>query len=414
MRISTISARGAFSARSFCSISAISGSPATSGPCRRARRCSRASRFITVRVPRDRGAARLETYLLLAVNHQSLIATKASRINQPRAGPRGDGIRLPPGAGSGRGDPSLRARRISRAAWQSPARSPDQLYGVPASARWRTPGCRCSIPSMTPSALTARATRRTRCCSWTPTTRSNPAFPTPSAPSTTCSSPWASPNAASGSTPAICPISRREVPYARRGGLGELHHHLLQLARRIYHPGPAAAGRVHRLLRRRRAAHHRQERAGVRRWRAPVAVERIGRGRPEDRMRAKTSPRSRSPTSRSFSRFYDRTNGKALCGLFCQATRRRTIRSRSRSSTRKKTHGSAKTLTNFRAENMMVPPRVPRGELSMISRRSRISGKCCVPSSSKRSAREVRRFENPHGYYVDLSNRLWDIRHDLS
>ena len=26
---------------------------------------------------------------------------------------------------------------------------------------------------------------------------------------------------------------------------------------------------------------------------------------------------------------------------------------------------------------------------------------------------EVRRFENPHGYYVDLSDRLWDIRHKL-
>ena len=26
---------------------------------------------------------------------------------------------------------------------------------------------------------------------------------------------------------------------------------------------------------------------------------------------------------------------------------------------------------------------------------------------------EVKRFENPHGYYVDLSDRLWDIRHDL-
>ena len=26
---------------------------------------------------------------------------------------------------------------------------------------------------------------------------------------------------------------------------------------------------------------------------------------------------------------------------------------------------------------------------------------------------EVLRFENPHNYYVDLSRRLWDIKHSL-
>ncbi len=26
---------------------------------------------------------------------------------------------------------------------------------------------------------------------------------------------------------------------------------------------------------------------------------------------------------------------------------------------------------------------------------------------------EVKRFENPHTYYVDLSQKLWDIRYDL-
>ena len=26
---------------------------------------------------------------------------------------------------------------------------------------------------------------------------------------------------------------------------------------------------------------------------------------------------------------------------------------------------------------------------------------------------EVKRFENPHNYYVDLSQKLWDIRNDL-
>ena len=26
---------------------------------------------------------------------------------------------------------------------------------------------------------------------------------------------------------------------------------------------------------------------------------------------------------------------------------------------------------------------------------------------------EVRRFTNPHNYYVDLSQRLWDIKQDM-
>ena len=107
--------------------------------------------LITVRAPAIE-AQLVETYLLLAVNHQSLIATKASRI--VRAGRRGRTRRS-----------SARARRISRAAPAPPARSPTSSTAFPLSARWRTPGCRCSTPSMTPSAPTARATRRTRCCS---------------------------------------------------------------------------------------------------------------------------------------------------------------------------------------------------------------------------------------------------------
>ena len=26
---------------------------------------------------------------------------------------------------------------------------------------------------------------------------------------------------------------------------------------------------------------------------------------------------------------------------------------------------------------------------------------------------EVKRFDNPHNYYVDLSQKLWDIKYDL-
>ena len=112
--------------------------------------------LITVRAPAIE-AQLVETYLLLAVNHQSLIATKASRIVRAARG------RAVMEFGSRRAQGADAA--ISRAAPAPPARSPTSSTAFPLSARWRTPGCRCSIPSMTPSAPTARATRRTRCCS---------------------------------------------------------------------------------------------------------------------------------------------------------------------------------------------------------------------------------------------------------
>ena len=127
--------------------------------------------LITVRAPAIE-AQLVETYLLLAVNHQSLIATKASRIVRAAApaGRRGRTRRS-----------SARARRISRAAPAPPARSPTSSTAFPLSARWRTPGCRCSIRSMRRSRPTAKFTPTIPRCSSIPTTRSRAASPTPSA-----------------------------------------------------------------------------------------------------------------------------------------------------------------------------------------------------------------------------------------
>ena len=52
---------------------------------------------------------------------------------------------------------------------------------------------------------------------------------------------------------------------AGRGRLGDLHHLRVQLPGRGADPGPAAPGGEDRCLRRGRAAHHRPQRAGVRR-----------------------------------------------------------------------------------------------------------------------------------------------------
>ncbi len=70
-----------------------------------------------------------------------------------------------------------------------------------------------------------------------------------------------------------------------------------------------------------------------------------------------------------------------------------------------------KTVTNFTAKELLVP----------IFK----SGECVYESPSMNEMQrycrsqvmtlwdEVKRFENPHRYYVDLSKRLWDIKHAL-
>ncbi len=70
-----------------------------------------------------------------------------------------------------------------------------------------------------------------------------------------------------------------------------------------------------------------------------------------------------------------------------------------------------KTLENYTAKSLLIP----------IFK----NGECVYESPSIKEMQEyckaqimtlwdeVKRFENPHRYYVDLSRRLWDIKHDL-
>ncbi|NLC78490.1 MAG: nicotinate phosphoribosyltransferase [Ruminococcaceae bacterium] len=70
-----------------------------------------------------------------------------------------------------------------------------------------------------------------------------------------------------------------------------------------------------------------------------------------------------------------------------------------------------KTVTDFTARELLVP---------IVK-----NGECVYTEPSVKEIRdycteqldtlwdEVKRFENPHNYYVDLSKKLWDIKHDL-
>jgi nicotinate phosphoribosyltransferase len=70
-----------------------------------------------------------------------------------------------------------------------------------------------------------------------------------------------------------------------------------------------------------------------------------------------------------------------------------------------------KTLTNYRAEELLKPIFI--GGKLVYERRSvkEIRDFCAQQIDTLWD--EVTRFENPHNYYVDLSKKLWDIKHEL-
>jgi nicotinate phosphoribosyltransferase len=70
-----------------------------------------------------------------------------------------------------------------------------------------------------------------------------------------------------------------------------------------------------------------------------------------------------------------------------------------------------KTFTNFHSRELMVP---------ILSQGKLVYDLPALPEIQKYCAAqlsllwdEVKRFENPHAYYVDLSPKLWDIRQQL-
>ena len=119
--------------------------------------------IITVRAPAAE-AQFIETYLLLTVNHQSLIATKANRIVRAAKG------RAISEFGSRRAQGADGAYLGARAAPPPPARSQIVTSAFRRPARWRTPGCRCSTANTRHSRPTANSTPPTQRCWWTPTT----------------------------------------------------------------------------------------------------------------------------------------------------------------------------------------------------------------------------------------------------
>ena len=70
-----------------------------------------------------------------------------------------------------------------------------------------------------------------------------------------------------------------------------------------------------------------------------------------------------------------------------------------------------KTVTNFRAHRLLVPV-FEKGEC-VYECPSLPEVQCYCRAQLATIWDEVKRFENPHNYYVDLSQRLWDIKQEL-
>ena len=70
-----------------------------------------------------------------------------------------------------------------------------------------------------------------------------------------------------------------------------------------------------------------------------------------------------------------------------------------------------KTITNFNAKPLLEPIFL-QGKQVYHSPHIEVSRAYCAAQISSLWD-EVKRFENPHNYYVDLSQKLWDIKNDL-
>ena len=157
--------------------------------------------ILTVRAPAIQ-AQFIETYILLALNHQSLIATKANRVVRAAEGRpvsefgsrRAQG---PSGALLG-----ARASYIAGCAGTACTQA-DALYGAPAGGTMAHSWVQMFPDEYTASRPTARSIPITPPSWWTPTTCSSPACPTPSGLSRRSFCPRASPTVPSVWTRAI-------------------------------------------------------------------------------------------------------------------------------------------------------------------------------------------------------------------
>ncbi len=117
-----------------------------------------------------------------------------------------------------------------------------------------------------------------------------------------------------------------------------------------------------------------------------------------------------TPHFKKLYRFYGRDTGKAIADYLCvfdeAVDDTGSIRIFAPDATWKQ-----KTIQNFTARELLVP--VFRGGKLVYTPPSLEEVRSYCAAQVEGLWDEVKRFDNPHSYYVDLSQKLWGIRYDL-
>lgn len=117
-----------------------------------------------------------------------------------------------------------------------------------------------------------------------------------------------------------------------------------------------------------------------------------------------------NPHFKKVYRLFDRDHGKAIADLICLHDEviddTKPLELFDPEATWKR-----KTITNFTAKPLLEPIFL-QGKQVYRSPHIEVSRAYCAAQISSLWD-EVKRFENPHNYYVDLSQKLWDIKNDL-
>ena len=117
-----------------------------------------------------------------------------------------------------------------------------------------------------------------------------------------------------------------------------------------------------------------------------------------------------NPHYKKVYRIYENESGKAIADLLCvhdeviDETQPLTIFDPEHTWKRK-------TLTNITVKELLVP--IFKDGVCVYNRPTTKEIRAYCAEQLDLQWDEVKRFENPHNYYVDLSQKLWDIKHEL-
>lgn len=116
-----------------------------------------------------------------------------------------------------------------------------------------------------------------------------------------------------------------------------------------------------------------------------------------------------NPGLKNLIRFYDNETGKALADLICLADE--VIPLDAYTLFDPDYPWKKKTITNFSFKHLQVPVFV-NGQL-VYKRKTTMETKAYCQQQMETLWDEVKRLRNPHNYYVDLSDKLWNLKNDL-